>query len=280
MKLKLKLVAIAAAMASLSGVAHADLTSGSTVNNGSFSLLAFNTVTRDWYIRDLGYLINDFIPTGITTSAADGAVVGNKTGEAGQLINGSVKSNFSDAAFGTWFAAQTAADVRWMVGAYDQISSSGSGSQRRTIVSSTNAAQTFQNGSLDTFVGTGSYGGLFNFANPLTLSKTGIGMNAAADTGFSSFVTLGLVGGAQNLYYNVRSAFTGSSSNQATITQYGNSVGAASLTLAANGDLTYSLAPANVAAVPLPAAAWLMGAGLLGIGGMVRRRRAAAAAQA
>ena len=46
------------------------------------------------------------------------------------------------------------------------------------------------------------------------------------------------------------------------------------------GDGPYSLAPANVAAVPLPAAAWLMGAGLLGIGGMVRRRRAAAAAQA
>ena len=280
MKLKLKLVAIAAAMASLSGVAHADLTSGSTVNNGSFSLLAFNTVTRDWYIRDLGYLINDFIPTGITTSAADGAVVGDKTGEAGQLINGTVKSNFSDAAFGTWFSAQTATDVRWMVGAYDQVSSSGTGSQRRIIISSSNAAQTFTNGALDTFVSTANWGGLSAFANPFTLSQTGTNIFAQADTGANSFSAPGLVGQAQSLFYQVRGAFTGSSSLSSTQTVYGNSAGAASLTLAANGDLTYSLAPANVAAVPLPAAAWLMGAGLLGMGGMVRRRRAAAAAKA
>ena len=69
MKLKLKMIAIAAAMASLAGTAHADLTTGSTVNNGSFSLLVFNTVTRDWYIRDLGFLINSFLPSTITTTA-------------------------------------------------------------------------------------------------------------------------------------------------------------------------------------------------------------------
>ena len=212
MKLKLKLVAIAAAMASLSGVAHADLTSGSTVNNGSFSLLAFNTVTRDWYIRDLGYLINDFIPTGITTNAADGAVVGNKTGEAGQLINGTVKSNFSDAAFGTWFSAQAASDVRWMVGAYDQVSSSSTGSQRRIIISSANAAQTFTNGALDTFVSTSNWGGLSAFANPFTLSQNGTNIFAQADTGANSFSAPGLVGQAQSLFYQVRGAFTGSSS--------------------------------------------------------------------
>jgi hypothetical protein len=280
MKLKLKLVAIAAAMASLSGVAHADLTSGSTTNNGSFSLLAFNTVTRDWYIRDLGYLINDFLPTGITTSAADGAAVGNKTGEAGQLINGTVKSNFSDAAFGTWFSAQTASDVRWMVGAYDQVSSSSTGSQRRAIISSAVANDTFLNSALDSFVSGSNWGGLSSFANPFTLSKTGTNIFGQADTGANSFADPGLVGQAQTLFYQVRTAFTGSGFNLSAQTIYGNSTGAASLTLAANGDLTYSLAPANVAAVPLPAAAWLMGAGLLGMGGMVRRRRAAAAAQA
>lgn len=279
MKLKMKLVAIAAAMASLSGVAHADLTAPG-VNNGSFSLLAFNTVTRDWYIRDLGYLINDFLPTGITTSAADGAAVGNKTGEAGQLINGTVKSNFSDAAFGTWFSAQTATDVRWMVGAYDFISNAGSGSQRRVIISSAVANDTFSNGALDSFTASGNWGGLAAFANPFTLSKTGTQIFGQADTGANSFADPGLVGVAQTLFYQVRSAFTGSSSLSSTQTIYGNSAGNASLLLAANGDLTYSLAPANVAAVPLPAAAWLMGAGLLGIGGMVRRRRAAAAAQA
>ena len=113
MKLKLKMVALAASLASLAGGAQADLTlGGGTDNNGSFSLMAFNTVTFDWYIRDLGYLINDFMPSTVTTSVGDGSVVGNKTPDAGLLIDGSVKSNFSDATFATWFAAQPASDVR------------------------------------------------------------------------------------------------------------------------------------------------------------------------
>ena len=280
MKLKFKRVAIATALASLAGGAQADLTSGSVVNNGSFSLMAFNTVTRDWYIRDLGYFINDFVPTGITTSVADGGIVGDKSPEAGLTIDGSVKSNFSDVSFASWFSAQTATDVRWMVGAYDQISSATTGSQRRVIISSKNVAEDFFNANLDSIVGTGNYGGLSAYFNPATLSKTGVGMNASADTGLQSGLnlnTLGTVGDSQSLFYAVRSAFTGSSSNSATVTAYGNSGGLATLMLAANGELTYSLAAGQVTApVPLPAAAWLMGAGLIGIGGMVRRRRAAA----
>jgi hypothetical protein len=44
------------------------------------------------------------------------------------------------------------------------------------------------------------------------------------------------------------------------------------VTLAANGDFTYALAP--VSAVPVPAAAWLFGSGLLSFGAFVRRRTA------
>jgi len=44
------------------------------------------------------------------------------------------------------------------------------------------------------------------------------------------------------------------------------------VTLASNGDLTY-VAPS---AVPVPAAAWLLGSGLLAMGGAIRRRKAAA----
>ncbi|RVU45097.1 hypothetical protein [Rubrivivax rivuli] len=280
MKLKMKLVAVAAALASLAGVAHADLTSGSTVNNGSFSLLAFNTVSRDWYIRDLGYLLNSFLPSSITTTAGDGGVTGDKTPDAGLLINGSVQSNFSDAAFATWFSAQTASDVRWMVGSYDQISSSSTTSQRRVIMSSKNDAQTWTNANLDSFVASGNWGGLASFFNPGGLSKTGTNIFAQADTGANGGLnlnTLGTVGDSQSLFYTVRSAFTGSSSNLATTTRFGNSSEFATITLQANGDLIYSLAAATTAPpVPLPPALWMMGAGLVAIGGMVRRRRAAA----
>jgi hypothetical protein len=278
----MKLVAVAAALASLAGVAHADLTSGPTVNNGSFSLVAFNTVSRDWYIRDLGYLLNSFLPSSITTNAGDGSVVGNKTPDAGLLINGSVQSNFSDAAFATWFSAQTASDVRWMVGAYDQVSSSGTTSQRRAIVSSKNANEDFFNANLDSFVASGNYGGLSALFNPGVLSRTGSSLAGQADTGFNgglTLETLGTVGDSQSLFYAVRSTFTGSSSNPATVTRFGNTTGFATITLEADGDLIYSLAGTGgpeVPPVPLPPALWMMGAGLVAIGGMVRRRRAAA----
>lgn len=278
MKLKLKLVAIAAALSSLAGTASADLTAPG-VENGSFSLLAFNTVTRDWYIRDLGYLINDFLPSTTTTLAGDGSVAGNKTPEAGLTIDGSVKSNFSDATFATWFAGQTAADVRWAVGSYDFVSSSGTQSQRRLLLSSKSATENFTNANLDSFTSSAQWGGLNAFFGTGTLSKTGTGIGLNADTGMQGgldLTTLGTVGDSSNLYYVARSAFTGSSANSATITRFGNSENFASITLEADGDLIYSLAPA--AAVPLPAAAWMMGAGLLGIGGMIRRRRAAALA--
>ena len=283
MKLKLKLVATAAALASLAGGAQADLTAGGQTENGSFSLVAFNTVTRDWYIRDLGLFINTFLPTGITTTAADGggvAAVGDKTPEAGLTINGSVQSNFSDPSFATWFGAQLATDVRWMVGAYDQISNSLLGSQRRAIVSSKNPTENFFNANLDSFVTTGNYGGLSVLFNPATLSNTGTLLASQANTGFNGgldLTTLGSVGDSQSLFYAVRTAFTLSSSTPANVTRFGNSSEFAAITLAANGELTYALAAAQVAApVPLPAAAWLMGVGLIGIGGMVRRRRAAA----
>lgn len=286
MKLKFKLAAVAAALATLAGGAHADLTSGTTQNNGSFSLLAFNTVTLDWYIRDLGFLMNSFLPSSITTSVADNnqginsgvAAVGDKTPEAGLLLNGSNTANFSDATFSTWLGTQNAANVKWMAGSYDIQSVSSTQNSRRLIASSTRSNEDFLNAQVDAFTGTGLWGGLASFFNPGGLSKTGTLMNAAALTGFQSGVGLADVGQSANLFYAVRNGFTGGTgpTNFANTTAYGNSGGLATVLLTADGEFSYSLAPAAV--VPLPPALWLMGAGLVAVGGMVRRRRAAALA--
>jgi hypothetical protein len=48
--------------------------------------------------------------------------------------------------------------------------------------------------------------------------------------------------------------------------------------LSTSGDLTYTIA--GVSAVPLPAAVWLLGSGLLGLAGIGRRKKAAAAVAA
>lgn len=301
MKLKLKIIAVAAAMASLAGSANADLTSGTTQNNGSFSLLAFNTATLDWYIRDLGFLINTFLPTGVTTSVTDAnqgvnsgsTVSGDKTPAAGLTLAGAaagvpgatIAANFSDAAFSTWFTGQglnAAANVRWMVGAYDlqmNTLAPATNNSRRMIVSSSNNAETFLKSNVDTFTATGNYGGLSSFFNPGTLSKSGTLMNSNANNAFGSGADLTAVDGVASLFYVTR-APSGAAGDAATSnTRYGNSpTSFATVTLQADGDFIYTLAPAEVAAVPLPAAAWMLGAGLMAMGGAARRRRALAVA--
>ncbi len=60
-----------------------------------------------------------------------------------------------------------------------------------------------------------------------------------------------------------------------SINQYANSNGAGFWFLSNTGDLTYNIASgASTAPVPLPAAIWLLGSGLLGMAGIARRRAA------
>jgi hypothetical protein len=87
---------------------------------------------------------------------------------------------------------------------------------------------------------------------------------------------LALLDQAASLFYFSRSTGTGSTTTAANATQFGNATGFATVTLASNGDFSYSLAGPEVAAVPVPAAAWLLGSGLLAMGGAIRRRKAAA----
>lgn len=294
MKLNLKMIAIAAAMASLAGTSHAALTGTSNVNNGSMALVAYAQSTGNWYIRDLGYLINDFLPTGITTQAGDGGVSGDKTPAAGLTINSTgaggatAKSNFADTAFSSWYTAQGAnrgTDVLWMVGSYDQVSNSGAQSQRRLIVSSTNAAETFTNSNVDSFTGAGAFGGLSAFFGSATLSQTGdisLGaspLNVGGNGDFNAGVSFANVGSSQSLYYVVRSAYTGATTGAANVanpTAFGNTTGLATVNLSTNGELVYTLAGEPVAsAVPVPAAVWLLGSGLMALGAAARRRRAA-----
>lgn len=285
MKLKLKMIAVAAAMASMAGAAHADLTPGNTGSgNGSLALLAFNTVTNDYYIRDTGFLLNSFLPSSVTTLSGDGSLTGNKSPEAGLLLNASNTVNFADASFSTWLALGNAADVRWAISAVDSVGTATATNVKRFITSSANAAETATNGNLDVFINSSNAGGLFSlFGEPGagTLSVTG---NLASSAFLSNF-GLGADGLATlnqgvGLFYFARSAGTGSTTLAAAGSQFGNSTGFATVTLASNGDFTYNLAGEAPAAVPVPAAAWLLGSGLVGMGGFMRRRKAAAAARA
>lgn len=278
MKLKLKMIAVAAAMASLAGAAHADLTPAST-NDGSLVLVAFDTVSRDWYMRDLGTFMNSFLPNSVTTLSGDGAVSGNKTPEAGLTLNSGNTTNFGDASFSGWLANVTSANVRWFVSSIDSQGTGTTTNVKRMITSSANAGEVATNGNLDGYIASGNAGALTTFFGTGTLSKTGTGDAAPAwDTNFNLGADgLATLDQGVGLFYFSRSFGTGSTTVQSNKTQFGNSLNLASVTLESDGDFSYILAPA-VAAVPVPAAVWMMGSGLLALGGAARRRKAAAQA--
>lgn len=279
MNFNLKMIAIASAMVSMAGAAHADLQAPGS-NNGSLTLVAFNTATNAYYMRDTGFLLNSFLPTGVTTLAGDGSVSGNRTPEAGLTLDKTNTASFADASFSSWLSGQTLTDVKWFLNATDSVTNSGALTQRRFLTSSINGAETATNGQVDNFVGTGSAGGLATQFGTGGLSVTGTG----APSGWGSNFGLGAdglasIGDSANLFYFVRAAYTGGSANAATTTKFGNSANFATVTLAANGDFTYQLAAAEApAAVPVPAAVWLLGSGLMALGGAARRRKAAAQA--
>jgi hypothetical protein len=274
------MIAAAAALATL-GTANAALVAPNTPNSGSsLAVLAFNTLTRAFYIRDLGYVLNQFMPNSVTTLATDGtggvATTGDKTPTAGLTLDATTNpGNFADSSFSTWLTGQNTGDIRWVTIATDSLSAAANGVSR-FISSSAASFSGFTNGQVTNYVGGANGGGLVTlFGAGSGISATGTALGVWADTnGGLGATTLSTLGQTSNLYYVARSAATGPAGNAATFSQFGNATGVASVVLAANGDFTYTV-PGAVSAVPLPASMWLMGAGLAAIGGMVRRRRGA-----
>jgi len=284
MKFNLKMMAVAAAMVSAGG-AHAAPTTTAT-QNGSLVIGAFNVSTNAWYLRDTGVLLNSFLPNSVTTLAADGggsAVTGDKTPTAGLTLTKASAgySNFGDSSFSTWLTGQTQSDVRWFVSAVDDLTAGANAtptSRKRFITAGTGLTPT--NGQLDGYVASGNAGGLGGFYASGTngaVSSTGTGAPTAFNTNFGLVADnsyLASLGDSVDLFYVVRSTQTASTTGAATNTQFGNATGFAKVSLAANGDFAYTLAGAPVSAVPVPAAAWLFGSGLLSFGAFVRRRTA------
>lgn len=277
MKFNLKLIAATVSMVAASA-AHADLAANNS-GNSSLALVAFNTVTNSYYVRDLGYNLNSFLPSSVSTSALDGSAVGNKTPEAGLTITwGDTFGNFS-----SWLAAQTSGTVAWTLAAGDNLVSGGASNQARALVAMSAApAVTITNTVVrNSVTNANGVGGLAGQNNDGTTwyDKTGSTVipSFSVNNNYGAG-TLNSLNVAASLFYYVTTAATGSSTVAANVSSFSNSLNTATLTLSSSGVLTYDLQPAAVSAVPLPAAAWLMGSGLVGLGGMVRRRKAAASA--
>jgi hypothetical protein len=288
MKFNLKMIAVAAAMVS-AAAAHAAPTTTAT-NNGSLVIGAFNITTNAWYLRDTGVLLNSFLPNSVTTLAGDGTggttpVTGNKTPAAGLTLTKASAgyTNFGDSSFSSWLTGQTQSDVRWFVSAVDDTgggSNAAPTSRKRFITAGTGLTPT--NGQLDGYTASGNAGGLGGFYEGGTngaVSSTGTGAPTPFNTNFGLVAdnsNMASLGNSVDLFYVVRSTQTSGTTTAATTTQFGNATGFAKVSLGANGDFSYTLAGPTVppSAVPVPAAAWLLGSGLLSLGAFVRRRTA------
>jgi hypothetical protein len=264
-KLKLKVIAAAAALASLAGGAQAAIESGYT-QNGTLVLSVWNSQNNAWYLRDLGFTIDTFLPSLQTSSAGVNLNSGNTT-------------NFSDAtSWSTWYSAQSSSALRWNVTAVDSVYSLPE-DVARGIVSSANPNESALPGVVTNFVGESYAGGSEGYAAFVSAGTPGLSyydltgaIPFAAEFGLSGYTfgtdSLATIGQSVSLFFFSTDGFT------LTGGRYGNSpTNFASVSLDADGNFSYTLAPSAVAEVPLPAAAWLMGAGLVGLGGVVRRRK-------
>ncbi|MBT9526033.1 MAG: VPLPA-CTERM sorting domain-containing protein [Rhizobacter sp.] len=223
--------------------------------------------------------MNSFLPSSVTTLSGDGAVTGDKTPEAGLLLNSTTNANFADSSFSAWMTGQNTADVRWMLSGADG-NGTGTTTNVRRVITTSVIDQTATNGQVDGYIASGNAGNLAAFTGAFGLSVSGA---SGAPSPFGTNFGLGAAGlasldQAAGLFYFARTTGTGSTTTQSNKTQFGNTTGYATVTLEADGDFVYSLAGAPVSAVPIPAAAWLLGSGLFGLVGMARRRKAAAQA--
>jgi hypothetical protein len=265
--MKLKLM-VAAAMFAVAGQASASIASGTT-GNGELFLSVYDSVAKVSYARDLGITMDEFLAVGST---------------AGYSLNFAADPLLQSA-----FASLNG--LKWNVAALDD---TGAGLNGQRYLSTTNATlttvKTQTNANLTQFKLANDYVNSSNARGTHggVAGDTAIdGSNASTTTtgfdyfenGFgakwrnkSVFDNTALVGQSMDFFFLTPSSSAGLS--KASVTQFGSAEGKATWMLDANGNLSYHV-PAPVATVPVPAAVWLLGSGLIGMVGVARRRKAA-----
>lgn len=294
MKHKLTKIAVAVSLAIGASQANAAIATG---NSAELFLAAWSPSLQVSYVRDLGISITNFLTTS-TTVATSGSYAFNPAAaiptSPGSVVANSYSLNFqTDSlmmnALGVASPTGTtlASDVVWMVGALDQLGSTPG--SRRTL-------STVGNSDPQAAVANQLNAGVQNMASVLGYitdnnvrgthtslngSSTATPLDSAGTSAYfptlqmqswgnnASFQSVGNVGESLPFFFLTTSTTTGS--DLATNIQYRSATGTDfAWTLNVDGSLSY-------AAVPIPAAAWLFGSGLLGLIGIARRRKTLAA---
>ncbi|HKQ29898.1 MAG TPA: VPLPA-CTERM sorting domain-containing protein, partial [Burkholderiales bacterium] len=249
-----------------------------------------------------GVRMNDFLSAGNQGSATGGttAALGTSNGgtvafngaavpvSAGSVVNAGYRLAFqSDSSLLSWLGTGSsfASDVVWMVGAMD-VTGSGQNGRRFLTTSSTPNTEVLietglTNAQAGNFAASNPYLTQNNFqgthptltngtstAEPGSLTYFGQGIGTRWSTN-ANFDTVGTVGSSMEFFYVTPTST--SSTARARADRYADGLNIATWTLDTIGGLVYQVP----SAVPIPAAVWLFGSGLIGLLGVARRRRLA-----
>lgn len=282
MKLMKKLLIASAIGMAFAGPASA-LTTDTTSNGSLFLAVWDNSATGTYsYVQDLGTTINGFLPNGnvAVTSLDGGPIAGDKTPDAG--LNLSFNTSFLSS-----FTGNTA-NLSWSVVGYDNAAGNFTQNSRRLVTTTqigTTTAGNITNTGLTsvttnigqvatTFAPSCTTAGCSTFAidNYLLTTLTDT-LNKGVTTGLSTSQALG---GTLEMMYITQTGTNPGAATAAGYDFFDNAYGRAVWSLSSAGQLTYSIAGAPVSEVPVPAALWLFGSGLLGLVGIGRRKSVAA----
>jgi hypothetical protein len=247
-------------------------------NNSNLLLVVDNNTTNAFYILDTGISMNSLLPS---SSLASGAVLDTS-------LAGITTTIAASATLQSFLAANPSSGDSWTLEGAQYPTSSANGVTK--VVGNAKAAFTSQNGTLDPAnvnakqlqnlngyignlnvdVGVGAFTGLLT-----STEITGTGFTADIEGGKYGFFggnDLGATGVSNSLKFF---GFTGGGST-GILSSYvlGSATLAAdgTLSIVGNGTVTPPTNP-----VPLPAAVWLFGSGLMGLVGVSRRRKTAIA---
>ncbi|MBS0375213.1 MAG: VPLPA-CTERM sorting domain-containing protein [Proteobacteria bacterium] len=287
MKLKqvVRLALISAAVVSSSAMA-------ANVTGTDLIVFVQDTTTGTYYIGDTGISLNSLLTQAQIASAEAASPLG-QTVDFTSLLAPTAAALNNAPNLASFLTSHTGDTFTWAIMSADPNTVNGGSGQNRLLFTSskigTNVGGTgvMDAGGVQSLLGTAvegatgtalsQYNGWISTINGATLTNNtsttvgfGIGTGGvpAKNAFISSLFPVGAaVGTAQYLYLFAETAFgQGGGVNGFEATS--------SITLNANGTFTVTSLSGG-SPVPLPAAAWLLGSGLLGLFGVGRRRRAA-----
>jgi hypothetical protein len=292
-KFNLKTLAIAVALAATASQANAAMVNSQS-GDSSLIMYAWSASLGRSYSRDLGMNLNSFLYNGTSAPTAGSYPFNTSLTTDMPLVTGNVTdlgytlSFGADSLMASWLGdgSMLASDVMWGITAVDGV---GTGSAYRALTTVTAGASSA--GTINSELGSFE-GKLDNFMaahNPLGTHVSGLNGSSGSDgsnalaanaaTGFgvnwggaSSFNAAGAVGESMEFFFLAQNG-TLPGGNITTV-RYGNTEGFATWTLNTDSSFAY-MAPNAVSAVPVPAAVWLFGSGLLGLVGISRRKKSA-----